>query len=264
MRGTLIDVAIVIATALLGLGLKRWLHGKNYENQAYLALGLTAIPIGVMFFLGTVNPLIVLISIVFGVLLGQWIGIAPKIDKLAEWFKNRVAKKEDTRKFVDALVTATVISVVGPLAIMGPILERVAGQTNLIETKWVFDGVATFFLALTMGRGVLWSFLPILAFQTTFSLLGWLLGPFFLPDGCTFENTYGNITRKEVMDACLAGRKVVDEMTAAGGVLIMAMGIKVAGLRDDFEVVNFIPAILIAAILRWLLVATVIGTIIHL
>lgn len=227
MRGTIINVVVVLAAGIIGLLLKEKLPDE-YEEAVVLALGLVAIPIGVSLFLETQNPLIVLISTTIGFLWGCLWRLQDRLNGVGDWLKRYSSileklvpyRKEDD--FTGGFVTATVVSLVGPLAIMGPIQEGLTGDCSLLYTKCVFDFFATVMFAAGMGRGVLFSALPILAFQGTVAATASWAGQVLTQD-------------------------VVAEMTAVGGVLIMAMGISVSGIRE-IKMGNFLPAILLAPI----------------
>ena len=129
-----------------------------------------------------------------------------------------------------------------------PTIEGLTGDTALLETKMVFDGFATLVFAASLGEGVLFSAIPIFIFQGALAMLANVFSPIFLPAGCEYENVF-NVPLSKVVSGCIMGRKMIDEMTAVGGVLIMAMGIKVSGLKEDLSVENFLPAIFLAIVL---------------
>lgn len=234
MRGTLIDCLVIVVAGLLGLLLRRSFVGrssksKEIEQVVCIALGLTAIPIGVSLFLKTANPLVILLSITLGYLWGYLWKLHDHLNGVGDYLKryskylDKFFPSREGESFTNAFVVASVVSLVGPLAVMGPLEAGLNGNLNLLYTKCVFDGFATAVFALGMGTGVVFSFIPVLIFQGAITLASSFVGP-------------------------LLTEAVVAEMTAAGGVMIMAMGISVAGIKE-LKMGDFLPAILLAPIL---------------
>jgi len=141
-------------------------------------------------------------------------------------FLERLVPHRKGDSFTNAFVTASVVSLIGPLAIMGPIQAGVTGDCNLIYTKCIFDFFATVVFAAGMGVGVLFSAFSVLLFQ----------------GAITFASSWVGQILTEAM---------IVEMTAVGGVLIMAMGIHVSGIKK-IDVGNFLLAIPLAPIITYL------------
>lgn len=243
MKGTIVDVIVVLLASLIGLWASKRLPAK-YEEAVRIALGLTAVPIGVLLFLNTgssailedpaikgspavaINPVIVLLSVTLGFLVGYWIKLHELMESAGDWLKqhssflDRLLPHKDGEDFISAFVTATAVSIIGPLAVMGPITAGTTGNCDMLYTKCVFDFFATIMFAAGMGRGVLFSAIPIFLFQGAITL------------GASFVSP-------------ILTQKVLAEMTAVGGVLIMAMGVNVSGIKS-IKVTNFLPAILLA------------------
>ncbi len=231
MRGTIVDVVLILVAGAIGLFLRKKLP-KQYEESVLFALGLTAIPIGIGLFLETGNPIIVLFSTTLGFLWGCLWRLQDRLDLVGDWLKKhsgflkRLVPHQEGDDFTTAFVTATVVSLVGPLAIMGPINEGMTGDCSMLYTKCVFDFFATVLFAAGLGEGVLFSAIPIFLFQGAITFAASWMGKLLTPS-------------------------MIKEMTAAGGVLIMAMGINVAGIRK-IKMGNFLPAILIAPVVTYL------------
>jgi hypothetical protein len=254
LYGTVVDVVAVIVAGILGLLLKKKLE-KRLNDAIVVALGLSAIPLGVMMFLEKVNPIIVLICVTLGYLLGTWLRVEDRLEKFGDFLKSLTEKigfmrnGSDRSDFINAFVIATAVSLIGPLAVMGPLMEGLTHDPELMLTKTVFDFFATFVFAASLGQGVIFSAIPIFIFQAVLALGSSLFSPIFLPEGCTYQMAF-DIVRESVTSGCLPGRLLVDEMTAVGGVLIMAMGIKVSGIKE-MPVANFLPAIPLALLVTY-------------
>jgi len=230
--GTLVNVVVVIFASVIGLALRTKLS-KDAERVICLALGLAAIPLGVSFFLSTQNPLIPLFSLPLGLYLGHVAGFHDRLQPIGDWLRKKFrfldtyVPTREGEDFTGAFVQATVVSLVGPLAILGPIQEGLSGDCNFLYTKCVFDFFATIIFAASWGKGVAFSALPILFFQEALMFGSSVVGGVFT-------------------------EPIIAEMAAVGGVIIMAMGISVSKIKE-LKMGNFIPAIFITPLVYWVL-----------
>jgi hypothetical protein len=86
----------------------------------------------------------------------------------------------------------------------------------------MLDGIAAIVLSSTLGIGVMFSSLSVIVYQGFFTVLASSLSPF-------------------------ATQEIVNEVTATGGLLIMAIGIKLLNLKD-LRVENMLPSLLCVVI----------------
>ncbi len=237
MTGTLINVAAIVIGSLLGVLLGGRLPDR-LRQTVMAGLGLFTLAIGFQMFLDTQNSLVVLGSLVIGILLGEWWQVEEGIRMLGRWLERRIMPQgglETDRaarqeRFVRGFFTASLLFCVGPIAIIGSIQDGLAGDYQLLAVKSVLDGFASLAFASSMGIGVLFSALPILIYQGAISL------------GASQLNS---IVTTEMMG----------EMTAAGGVLLMAIAVSSMLEIKQIRTGNFLPALFIAPILVALLTA---------
>lgn len=218
MRGTLLNTATVAGGAALGLVAGRYVS-EEYRSVALSGLALVTFGVGVRMFLKTHNALVPAISVAIGGIVGLAIGIHSGIDAFATWARSHLPG--DMSKFNEGLITSFVLFCVGPLTLLGCIEDGLEGKSELLALKSTMDGIAAFFLAASFGAGVLVTAGLLLLFQGALTLLAKKLS--FL-------------TREEVM---------LDELTAAGGPILMAIGVGVLGLKD-LHTANYLPALFIA------------------
>lgn len=232
MTGTLINIATVLLGGFLGL-----LFGSRVPERVKqtitAGLGLFTAVVGVKMFFETGNAIIVLGSLLLGGLLGEWWKIEAGLESLGGWLERRVYRKQavgpesrGSANFVRGFLTASLLFCVGPMTILGSIQDGLTGNYELLAIKSVLDGFAALAFASTLGPGVLFSVLVILAYQGGLSLLAAQL----------------NDILTEAMMA---------EMTAAGGVLLL--GIAVSSLLEikKIRVGNFLPALALAPLIVW-------------
>jgi hypothetical protein len=222
--GTILNVLTVIIGGTLGTFLGARLPAKMRETVMH-GLGLLTMVIGIQMALTTRNMLIVLASILFGAVIGEWIGVQSWLDALGQRLENRFAREGDSGRFTRGFVTASLIFCVGPMTILGSIQDGLVGDYNLLAIKSTLDGFAALAFSSTLGIGVAFSALTVFIFQGGISLAAILLG-----------GALGTVSRETPW---------VIEMTATGGVLIMGISLVLLELKQ-VRLGNLLPAIFIA------------------
>jgi len=224
MTGTILNVLTVIIGGAIGTFLGARLPAKMRETVMH-GLGLLTMVIGIQMALTTRNMLIVLASILFGAVIGEWIGVQSWLDTLGQRLENRFAREGDSGRFTRGFVTASLIFCVGPMTILGSIQDGLVGDYNLLAIKSTLDGFAALAFSSTLGIGVAFSALTVFIFQGGISLAAILLG-----------GALGTVSRETPW---------VIEMTATGGVLIMGISLVLLELKQ-VRLGNLLPAIFIA------------------
>jgi uncharacterized membrane protein YqgA involved in biofilm formation len=112
----------------------------------------------------------------------------------------------------------------GSMTIVGSLEEGIGGSSELLLAKSMMDGFAALILASTLGFGVVLSIVPLVLYQGGLTLAASLVGSSIPPD-------------------------MVSSMSAAGGVILIALGIDILGLRK-MEVANLLPALPAALIIQ--------------
>jgi uncharacterized membrane protein YqgA involved in biofilm formation len=228
MTGTLINTVAIIAGGLIGL-----LFGERiperFKSTVIYGMGLFTAAMGIQMFLKTQNSLIVLGALVIGAMLGEWWRIEDRMHSLGAFLERRFAhddSEEGSDRFIRGFLTASVLFCTGPLAILGSIQDGLTGDYSLIAVKSVMDGFLSVAFASTLGLGVLFSSLPIFIYQGAISLLAKQL----------------NAVVTESMMA---------ELTAAGGVILVALAISSFLELKKIRTANFLPALFVAPLIVW-------------
>lgn len=229
MTGTIINIAAVILGSLVGMSFGARLS-EQLKSTVIAGMGLFTTAVGVKMFLSSNNELIVLGALILGTLLGEWWRIEDRLQALGAWLEMRFARGEEqgaSSRFVKGFLTASLLYCIGPMAILGSIQDGLYGDYNLLAIKSVLDGFASVAFASTLGIGVMFSALVLLAYQGGISLMAGMLNSL-------------------LTDAMIA------EMTATGGVLLMGVGISSLLEIKKIRVGNFLPAIAMAPLIVWL------------
>jgi hypothetical protein len=167
------------------------------------------------------EPLIVIFSIIIGGIIGAAFGLEDFLASLGDRLKKVVRSRNE--KFTEGLLTATLLYCIGSMAIVGAFDEGLRGDPTLLLTKSLLDGFASIALASTFGVGVLFSALPLFAYQYGLTLLAAQL--------------------QNVLTDALVG-----ELTAVGGVLILGISINLLELKY-VRLGDLLPALGVVVIL---------------
>jgi uncharacterized membrane protein YqgA involved in biofilm formation len=219
INGTLLNATTVLIGGLLGSFLGSRLPTR-FQDLMFSVLGLFTILIGIADALKTQNPLILLGSLLIGGLIGELLRIEDRLTSMGNWVQKRLAHRSNT--FSEAFITASLVFCVGPLTILGSLLNGLNGDISKLAIKAALDGFAALGFAASLGWGVLASIGTILIYQGGLSL--------------------GAHTIKPILDT---NPDMIVEMTATGGLIVAAIGLKLLKIRD-LPVANLLPAIVIA------------------
>ncbi len=227
MTGTFLNVATVLVGGTLG-----WLLGSRFptglRGPLMQVIGLATLAIGIQDLLQSSSVLIVLASVVLGAIVGELLRIERGIERLGELAQAAVARVSGSEMASTpapsaGFVTASLIFCVGPITILGCFEEGLTGVFQTLALKATLDGFTASLLASTMGWGVLLAAGTILIYQGALTLGAGLL-------------------RGLLTDPMIA------EMTAAGGLLILGIGLNILGVTR-IRVGNMLPALLFAPLL---------------
>jgi len=229
MTGTFINVAAIIVGGLVGIFFGRRLS-DNIKNTVIAGMGLFTAVVGFEMFLKTENPLVVLGALIIGALLGEWWKIEDGLQSLRIWLEKRVTggSEGSSSNFVRGFLSASMLFCTGPMAILGSISDGLRGDFLTLSIKSVLDGFISIAFASTLGMGVAFSALPVLALQGSISLLAARL------------NDIISVT-------------MMSELTATGGILLMGIGISSLLEIKKIRVGNFLPALAIAPLIVYFL-----------
>ena len=218
MLGTIVNFIAIIFGGLLGL-----FFGKKFpdrlKNTTIQGIALAVMVIGLQMALQTSNVLIVILSLVLGGIIGEWINIELQLNKLGKLLETKLSKNGEGN-FAKAFVTASLVYCVGAMAIVGALEDGLNGNSSILFAKSALDGVSAIVFASSMGVGVIFSALPVLFYQGSISLFAGLLQG-------------------------LLSDPVIVEMSAVGGLLIFGIAINMLGIKD-IKVGNLLPGIFVA------------------
>lgn len=196
LLGTLVNGLLIIIGTLLGKMLNRIPEGMKVTVM--YAIGLAVMVLGLQMGLKSENFLIVIISLVVGAVVGELLKLEDKLNDLGGWLESKVGSN-GKGSISEGFVTATLIFVIGAMAIIGALDSGIRGDHDVLYTKSIIDGFTALILTTTLGIGVIFSTIPVVLYEGLIAL---------------FATQIDRFVPKELMD------QFIVEMTATGGVMI--------------------------------------------
>ncbi|MBQ7784983.1 MAG: DUF554 domain-containing protein [Clostridia bacterium] len=227
--GTLINSAFVLLGGIIGL-----LFGKalkdSYQDIMVKACGLSTIFIGASGTfkqmltvtsgtLGTTGEMMLVISLYLGGLIGEILSIEDNLERFGQWLKVKSHSERDPR-FIEGFTSASFTICIGAMAIIGPMNDALYHDYTILTTKGILDMIIIMALASSLGKGAVFSVIPMALWQGLMTVFAGIIGPL-------------------MTDAALSCLSLV------GNVLIFGMGINLA-FGKRIKVANYLPALIVA------------------
>ena len=219
MLAVLVNVATVLLGSTIGILFRRKIK-DTYTKAIISALALVTIVIGITSAITTENLLCVIVCMALGTLLGELLRLDDRINGAGDFLKRKVLKgKAEGSRFTEGFVSACILFCVGSMTIMGSLEAGVNHNYSIIFAKSALDFVSSMMFGAAMGIGVTFSAAFVLVFQGALTLLATLVSPYL-------------------------SQAVITEMTAAGGTILIGMGLNMLELSPvRVKVANMLPAI---------------------
>ncbi len=238
MLAVFVNCFTVIVGGLLGCLLTKKIT-PSFSDIVQTAAGIVTLVMGLQMAFSYDSIICLVLCLILGGLLGEWIDIDGAILKLGVLLekifnKNPVGETvnesqsgEQTegsgqKNFAFAFLNASVLFCVGAMAILGSFKAGIDHDYTIIFTKSVLDGFMAIVFAGTMGAGTIFSALSIFVYQGLLTILGQFIAPF-------------------VSDLLLT------ELTACGGAMICMIGLNLLGLKK-IKTANYLPGLLLVVV----------------
>ena len=232
--GTAVNVATVVTGAMVGVALGDRLP-ERVRTTVLQVVGLMTLVIGIREASATHNVVFPLGALLLGAVVGEALRVEERLESLGRRLRRRVERVEEEdeeddeggggkkrSRFVEGFVAASLLFCIGPLTILGSIRDGLGGPdaSQLLLVKAALDGVVAVVFASTLGWGVGFSAIPVLVVQGVLTA------------------TAGSADR-------VLTDRMVTEMTATGGVIILGIGLRLLEIRQ-VRVASLLPALVLA------------------
>lgn len=236
--GTIVNTAAIVAGGICGLLFRRFLQ-ERFQETITRAMGFAIL---VMSLGGTLSQMLVVnltgsggqltasldtqgtvmmvISLAAGGLVGELLNLELWLQRFGTWLRDRTGSQGDGQ-FISAFVSASLTVCVGAMAIIGSIQDGISGDHATLFAKSVLDMIIITMMTASLGKGCIFSAIPVALFQGAVTLLA-------------------NEAAPLMTEAALSNISLV------GNVLILCVGVNLIR-PQTIRVANVLPAVVIAA-----------------
>ena len=233
--GTIINTAAIVAGGAGGALFGRFLK-ENVQDTLTRVCGVSTLFIAITGALeqmltienGAIvsgGAMLVILCLTIGAVIGELLNLEGAFERFGEWLKRKTGNAKDKR-FVDAFVTASLTVCIGAMAIVGSIEDGISGDYSILATKAVLDFIIIMVMSCSMGRGAVFSAIPVAILQGSITVLAGLVRP-------------------------LMTEAALNNLSMVGNVLIFCVGINLVWGKK-VRVANLLPAIVIAVMAAFL------------
>lgn len=233
--GTIINSAAILAGGLAGHVVGRFFRPQQQEalsracgvSTLFIAIagameGMLKIENGG---LSSGHAMLVVLCLALGTMIGELLRLEDGLERFGEWLKRKTGNAKDAG-FVNAFVTASLTVCIGAMAIVGAIQDGILGDYSTLAVKAVLDLIIVAVMTTSLGKGAVFSALPVFLFEGAVTLLARLVAPI-------------------MTDTAIAYLSLI------GSVLIFCVGINLIWGKK-MRVANMLPAVVLAVIAAYL------------
>lgn len=191
---------------------------KQTGERVFQGFGLFTIVLGISGAIGLEHPLFMLVSLILGIALGEWIDLDEKFERFGNWLQKKFAK-DGRGAFTESFISGTLLFCVGSMTIMGALQSGLENRHTIYFTKSVLDLCSSCMFAMGGGIGVGFAAIAVLVYQGLLTVLASLLTP--------------------IMTA-----EIVALSSAVGSLSLLGLGLNMLGITK-LKVANFLPAMFV-------------------
>lgn len=224
--GTVINTAAILVGGLMGALFGRFLNDSCQDtlnkvcgvSTLFIAIsgaleGMLSVENGQIVSGGA---MLIVCCLAIGAVIGEMLNIEGAFERLGEWLKIKSGNAKD-QGFVNAFVTASLTVCIGAMAIVGSIQDGLTGDYSILATKAILDLIIIMVMSCSLGKGAVFSAIPVAVFQGSITVLAGFVRPL-------------------MTDAAL------DNLSLVGNVLIFCVGVNLVWGKK-VKVANLLPAI---------------------
>ncbi len=233
--GTLINTACIIVGGVLGLLFGKLLT-KRHQDSLTMACGVSVLFLGIAGALEAMltidnnsvksgGTMFLVVCLALGALIGETVNIEAGFERFGEWLKLKTGNAKD-KSFVDGFVTASLTVCIGAMAILGSIEDGIEGNWSILAIKGVLDLIIVMVMTCSMGKGCIFSAIPVFVFEGLITIMARLVSP-------------------AITDLA------INYISFVGSVLIFCVGLNLVWGKK-VRVANLLPAVILAWIAAFL------------
>lgn len=231
--GTLINALAIIAGGIIGMVFGKKIPERMQETllkvngTAVLFIGIggamskmLTIKDGVV---NTQGSMMMIGSLAIGTVVGELLDLDGWMHRFGVCLQKKTGNGSDSDShFIEGFVSASLTVCIGAMAIVGAIADGIDGNHSVLFAKAVLDLIIVMVMSASLGKGCLFSFIPVVILQGSVTLLAKLIAP-------------------------LITTAALNHISYVGSVLIFCVGVNLV-FDSKIRVANILPAILVAAL----------------
>ncbi len=235
--GSLINTAGIIGGGLAGALFGRLLR-ERHQATLTMACGVSTLFIGMAGALKYMavpadnlpegGAMLAILCLTLGGLVGEIIDLEDRLERFGEWLKRKTGNAKD-QGFVSAFVTASLTVCIGAMAVVGAIQDGISGDWSILGAKTVLDFIIIMVMTSAMGKGCVFSAIPVLALEGSVTVLATFMRDLMTP-------------------------RAMDHLSMVGSILIFCVGVNLVWGKK-IRVANLLPSIVFAVIAAFLPIA---------
>ncbi len=233
--GTIINSAAIIVGGVFGLLFGKLLKERVQDTLqkangvCVLFIGIAGAMEGMLRLSGSTlssgRSMLIVASLALGALVGELMNIEHWVECFGEWLKIKTGNAKD-KDFVNGFVTASLTVCIGAMAVVGSIKDGIEGDISILTTKAILDLIIVMVMTCSLGKGCIFSAIPVAVFQGTITVLARLIKPL-------------------MTEAASANLSLI------GSVLIFCVGVNLVWGKK-IKVANFLPSLVFAVAISFI------------
>ena len=229
--GTLINALAIIAGGIIGMVFGKKIPERMQETllkvngTAVLFIGIGGVMSKMLTIkdgvVNTQGSMMMIGSLAIGTVAGELLDLDGWVHRFGVCLQKKTGNGSDSH-FIEGFVSASLTVCIGAMAIVGAIADGIDGNHSVLFAKAVLDLIIVMVMSASLGKGCLFSFVPVVILQGSVTLLAKLIAP-------------------------LITTAALDHISYVGSVLIFCVGVNLV-FDSKIRVANILPAILVAAL----------------
>ncbi|MBR6120639.1 MAG: DUF554 domain-containing protein [Oscillospiraceae bacterium] len=202
MIGTIVNTVAVLAGGVCG-----HLFGKllkpRFQQTLTMACGVSTLFLSVAGALRYMLPLdekslpgggsmLVIACMALGALIGELLNLEGGFQRFGLWLKEKTGSARD-QNFVNGFLTASLTTCVGAMTIVGSLQDGITGDWSILGAKSILDLVMVMVLTSSLGKGCIFSVIPIFVIQGGLTLAAGWLRPLMTELAMSYLSTVGSV-----------------------------------------------------------------------
>lgn len=202
MTGTIINTVAVLAGGVLGHFFGKLLKPR-FQQTLTMACGISTLFLSIAGALRYMLPLdgkslagggsmLIILCVALGGLIGELLNIDRGFARFGQWLKEKTGSAKD-QNFVNGFLTASMTTCVGAMTVVGALQDGLTGDWTTLGAKSILDLVIVMVLTSSLGKGCVFSVIPVFVIEGGISLLAGWISPLMTDLAMSYLSMVGSV-----------------------------------------------------------------------